>query len=871
MGGVHVVASGAPLGESELASVTGTTVTVGADAMSLGLDWRAGAPISGHAALTNVSVRSTDGTSVVVPTMEYSSLVASGAAPGNPLAGFGTTPQQALDLARMLLARAGFAWGGATGYALLGLLGVHRDLAGLGDGTPLLGASATVFDAPVDALREYLHGIVTGLNADGSSVLEGWSLWLAALLRGGLPAVAGARPPAGDRTPASGAGTHDDPWAVPVAGNVELLGWFEPSGPPASWATAAATELGGAATAFDLVDAVRRLAGFDPALAAAMTARDVGLTADNLATLAEFLTGSDGVVELVAQQPDPAVSPGWTHGTEVHAAHHLLPRDPDVIDQIRTQLTAWSPGAVLLVGPPFGSHTDWSDLLTAAGVAPASVPHVDFRQPGVEPEGVDVEALTAVADWYTADLADDGAADPARVVEQIRRVVQRIRTLHGGAASVAIVAHSTAGVPARLFVSTAPAGSVAGLVTVGSPLRGATLRPLVDPLVADAVHFVLTCLDVAGGSFADAQLQAAVDHLRGALDGFRPGPSGTPPTASPYPVGAFVRTTTDLALGGVPALAIGGRLTGDLVGLLAPALAQVAQAHAAAATDPTHLGLGWRTSLGLPDTNPDAVSAEAWLRVDAGRVRLGAAPAPEPSRPARSARAQVRLSRPAGWLAGSPSAYTGLGLPMVEARARWAELGLTITPDGAGGTTLTPYAQRRRRVGPRRACHGRPRLARPGLRAGCGLPGALGPTTDPRRPPRRGARRAGRPRTRGPGRERGRRPGERRRGVAAGRRQGLPGTAGPGGDGRRGRLGRSDRPGRRPVRRRPRWRPAPRARAPTPGGSRCRARRAASSWGRSACSSRPPSAGPASTRSCTSRRRSAGSRSRWTSPRAGCT
>ena len=103
-----------------------------------------------------------------------------------------------------------------------------------------------------------------------------------------------------------------------------------------------------------------------------MTARDVGLTADNLATLAAFLTSSDGVVELVAQQPDPAVSPGWTRGTEVHAAHHLLPWDADVISQIRTQLTAWSPRAVLLVGPPFGSHADWSDLLTAAGVGPAS-------------------------------------------------------------------------------------------------------------------------------------------------------------------------------------------------------------------------------------------------------------------------------------------------------------------------------------------------------------------------------------------------------------------------------------------------------------------------------------------------------------------
>ena len=55
--------------------------------------------------------------------MSYSSLTASGAAPGNTLAGFGLSQQQALDLARMLLARAGFAWGGATGTPCSGCSG----------------------------------------------------------------------------------------------------------------------------------------------------------------------------------------------------------------------------------------------------------------------------------------------------------------------------------------------------------------------------------------------------------------------------------------------------------------------------------------------------------------------------------------------------------------------------------------------------------------------------------------------------------------------------------------------------------------------------------------------------------------------------
>jgi hypothetical protein len=690
--GVHVLASGSPLAQSQLASVSGTTLTVGADAFSLGVDWRAGSPMSGHASVTNVSVRSSDGTSVVVPSMSYSSLSPSGATAGNPLAGFGITQQQAVDLGRMLLARAGFAWGGATGYALLGLLGVHRDLVGLGDATPLVTDAAAVFDHPLDALRDYLRGVTTGLDDDGTAAFDGWSMWLAAVLNGELPPVPGARPPAVDRVVASGSATYDDPWAIPVAGNVELLGWFEPDGPPAAWATAAATKLGAAATAFDVVDAVRRLAGFDAVLSAAMVARDVGATAVALESLRTFLNGSDGVVALASQQPDPAISPGWTLGTEVATAHHLLPGDASVISQVRSQLTSWAPAAVLLVGPPFGSHDDWSGLLAAAGVAPATVPNVDFRAPGVEPEGVDVDALSPVSAWYTADLADDGAADPARVVAQIRRVVERIGALHAGG-PVAIVAHSTAGVPARVFVASAAAGSVAGLVTIGSPLRGATFEPVVDPSAADALRFVLTCLDVAGAPLGDAQTQAAVEHLRTALDGFRPGETGTPPVAAAYPVGAFVRTTTDLDLGGVPALAIGSRLSGDIVALLAAALQQVAQNRAAAATTPTHLGVGWRTALGLPATAPDAVQADAWLRVDAGRIRLSSnAAAPEPPRPANAARVQVRLSRPAGWLAGSPTSFTGLGLPMIEARARWAELGLAITPGSGATVELAPYA-----------------------------------------------------------------------------------------------------------------------------------------------------------------------------------
>ena len=187
-------------------------------------------------------------------------------------------------------------------------------------------------------------------------------------------------------------------------------------------------------------------------------------------------------------------------------------------------------------------------------------------------------------------------------------------------------------------------------------------------------------------------MQAAVDHLRGALDGFQPGPPGTPPAASPYPGGAFVRTTTDLALGGVPALAIGGRLAGDLVGLLAPALAQVAQQRVLRRDRPDAPRPGLAHGTRAAGHQPRCVAVDAWLR-------RGCRPVPAH----RGPRARAAATGPVGprpgtavaarrWLAGSPTTFTGLGLPMVEARARWAELGLTITPDGSGGVALTPYA-----------------------------------------------------------------------------------------------------------------------------------------------------------------------------------
>src|SRR5207245_2751339 len=106
----------------------------------------------------------------------------------------------------------------------------------------------------------------------------------------------------------------------------------------------------------------------------------------------------------------------------------------------------------LLIGPAFTDHTNWQDLLAHPDRHGTTDPaaHFNLRVSGLNPNSVDLGIVTAAVDYYTADLKDDGSGDVTGLVNQINRVVARIDALRPGV-PVTLVAHSTAGVAARIF------------------------------------------------------------------------------------------------------------------------------------------------------------------------------------------------------------------------------------------------------------------------------------------------------------------------------------------------------------------------------------------------------------------------------------
>ena len=597
-----------------------------ADTVGLAMDWTPGQAMSARATITNLQV-AVAGSTVAVPSLTFPS-------PGgfdidNPGTAFGISTADFNRLLRGLLARGLSDWAGVPGATVAALLGLGPVVPGLPVDFPVL--DGAFLAAPLPALRAWL-GELTGLSAAGTPFLPAALAWVQPLLANGLPASLNAAPPSA----VSGAGTYDAPWSMSAAPRLELLAWLEPAGPPAAWNAALAARVAAATSFTQLVQRAAALTpeGTDPtALAAAL---------DRLA--ADFRSG-DGVVPLDSQVPAAA---GWTAGTPLACAHPLEPRDPSAMAQIRAQLDAWNPAsrAVLLLGPAFSDHTIWDSLLAPA----TGTPVFDLRVAGADPLALDLTGVTAAADYYTADLRDDGGNDLDNLAAQIGRVVDRIRALRGGLA-VSLVAHSTAGVAARAFTAANPA-RVRGLITLGTPHAGAAIPALTDPDVGTALRRV----QALGAPLAAGPIEDAVAHLLAAMDGFLPAAgSGLLPVAAPYPLGSFAGGAS-VDTGGVPALAIGSVLSGDPFSTIRDAAAAATAATGTPPAAPTHLSFGLRTTL---------ASGQATVRADAFRVGLAAA-APEPARPERALTVLIDLNAPGGWLVGSATS---------DVRIRRAELG----------------------------------------------------------------------------------------------------------------------------------------------------------------------------------------------------
>ena len=646
------------------------------------MDWATGSPISWQIGVNGLTMKS-NGTSVgplslsfpVSGNFDVSNLAATAQSLGISVAN--------LELfLRVLIARAALQWGSTPGYAIAALLGLHSDLAGLPVDWPVLtdpSGPGSAITAPVTAFRNWLNQISTSLSSSGAPFLRSGLSALISLLSNSLPASSGAAVAAHAAPtvpPLSGSGTYDDPWCLPLLSasqTADLLAWLEPAGPPASWASALAEVANSVADFPALLEVVQALGPFIPGLADAVQNLDLQQAATGLTTLSSFLSASDGVVPLSAQVPPGST---WTAGTNIASAHPLEPQDPAAISQISAQIDsmaggAGKPRAVLLLGPAFSDHTTWNAFLGGKPLA-----NFNFRVPNTNPNAIDLSQITDAVDYYTCDLNDDGTGNLTSLTSQIGLVVQRIAQLRPNV-PVTLVAHSTAGVAARVFTNS-NATLIQGLITLGTPHLGTSLPFLTDPSVASVVRLV----QPLRSGMAAGPIRDAFDHYFSALDGYLPATgSGRLPIANPYPVGSFTGTpTTDV--GGRPAFAIGSSLAGTLLQELTSAASSVAtQAGGSGGTAPTHLSFGVRAEVGLPASSSASVLADAYLRAGIGRVALQSGVA-EPTRPAQFLSIDMQLRRPGDWLAGEP----GSG----AARVRSVEFGLDLQSNRSGGVQITP-------------------------------------------------------------------------------------------------------------------------------------------------------------------------------------
>jgi hypothetical protein len=651
--------------------------TIAADSVTARMDWTPGGKMTWQAGIQNVQITVGVAPAIVIPTIAFPPPAIDVTNPTAAAAALGISVPQLELVLRMVLARAVLSWGAMPGYVAAALLGVHGNLPGLPTNWPALadpGAAGSLLADPFTALRNWLAQISTGATP---FLLSGLN-WLQALLSGTLPDSPDTDAPAFDAS-VTGSGNYNDPWALPLAESAEVLVWLDPAGPPASWAQpliAAATNPGDFSVA---VGIAQQLAAFAPPLRSALDETNPARLAASLDVLANHLAASDGVVPFRSQIPTGGT---WQAGTQISASHNQQPGDDSAITQILGQIDTWAgtgPRAVLLLGPAFSTHDVWAKLLASPLLHGAVSAHAnfDFRTASPDPSSVDLTTVTDAVDYYTADLLDDDTGNLASLTAQIGRVVARIGQLRPGV-PVTLAAHSTMGVPARVFTAANPA-KIRGLITLGTPHTGASLPFLTDPGVASALRFVQQILP----SIPPGPLHAALDHLVQAVDGYTASTTADALAAkSSYPIRSFNFTgagTTDTS--GVTAFALGGTLADHLLESMQQAIATMATAAAAAPVPaPMHLGFGLRCALDIGNTHPGDVEASATVRLDAFRVALNKPAAPL-ARPEHALSVRVRLSRPDDWLLGGPSSYDPVA-GFVDVRVRWAELGVDISTTG---------------------------------------------------------------------------------------------------------------------------------------------------------------------------------------------
>jgi hypothetical protein len=677
-------------------------IGLAADSLQASVAWTPGRTPTWNAALTNLQI-SAGGQTKQIANLHFPPQVALDFSnPGAVAAALGITVPDIVSLLRLLLARVVFELGGMPAFALSGLFGLQGQLNGLPVDWPQLadpGSLGSLFTDPFTALRNWFKTLAINVSADGTPFLLHALPWLRALLADALPSLPDGPLPAFPLN-ISGSGVYDDPWALPLStsttASIDALVWLESAAgdlttPPPGWASGLASLINGTADFNSLLTQAGSLANYIPGLRNALTGANATV-ATSLGQLATHLSTTDGVVPFGSQVPTGAT---WTAGTTLTSPHSEQPSDPQAISQILTQIDTWAGGAggqrtVLLLGPAFSDHTIWAPLLANAGLHGVTDPAATFnlRQANVDPTTINLSGIgNAAWDYYTADLKDDGSGNVTSQVTQIANIVARLQQLRP-AAKITLVAHSTAGVAARLYAA-ANAGNVQGLITLGTPHLGAGLPFITDESMANALRILQSILPTT--STSDQNI-AALQHILGALDGYLPpAAAGLLPTPNQYPVGSFnPAVPAGVATGGVPALAIGSQLGGTLLASLQQFLATLAGQKAAPTTAPpapTHLAFGVRAHLPIAGS-PSTFASDVHVRADAFRVKFDST-AGEPARTAHALRTRIVLTNPGGWLVGAASPFVAQGVPQLDVRVRWAEMGADVTLDGS--LSVTPY------------------------------------------------------------------------------------------------------------------------------------------------------------------------------------
>ncbi len=388
-----------------------------------------------------------------------------------------------------------------------------------------------------------------------------------------------------------------------------------------------------------------------PPLAAALGNMSLDDIAANLTTFALHLSTSDGVVPVASQSPEIL---GWGRGDPIASAHPNLPGDPGAITQLLAQIDSFVDGThprlVLLLGPNFLDRHAWDALLASPSLTGTVDPNANFnlRTPGIDPATVSLNDVTAVADYYTAELADDNSGDVTRIANQLDNIAQRLAVLQPGR-SITLVAHSTAGLAARAYAA-AHQDRVRALITLAAPHMGAPLPFLTDLATGDGARIANALREAMPAS----TMRDALDHMVHAMDGYLPAAdAATLPQPFPYPAASF-NSGAPFDTGSVPVVALQAQLPDDpLAWLKSSTAALAAQVAASARAFPTHLSIAAALPMELPASAGNAILTEAELRLTLLQIPLHDGE-PAPAHP-KGLRGEIRLSRPEGWLLTGPA------------------------------------------------------------------------------------------------------------------------------------------------------------------------------------------------------------------------